>query len=61
VVPKEDPGALAQAIGRALSDRRRTCTATADTIERRFRPEAVANEYWRLYADVIAAKRPRQK
>jgi len=61
VVPKEDPGALAGAIGRALSDRRRTRTTTADTIERRFRPEAVANEYWQLYADVVAAKRPRQK
>jgi glycosyltransferase involved in cell wall biosynthesis len=60
VVPKEDPAALAAAIGRALSDRRRTRTATADTIEQRFRAEAVAREYWQLYADAVAAKRPGQ-
>jgi glycosyltransferase involved in cell wall biosynthesis len=61
VVPKEDPGALAGAISRALSDRRRTRTATADTIDQRFRPEAVAREYWQLYADAVVAKRPLPK
>jgi glycosyltransferase involved in cell wall biosynthesis len=61
VVPKEDPAALAVAISRALSDDRRTRTATADTIEARFRAEAVAREYWQLYADAVAGRRPRQR
>jgi glycosyltransferase involved in cell wall biosynthesis len=61
VVPRKDPGALAGAISRALSDRRRTRTATADTIDQRFRPEAVAREYWQLYADAVVAKRPLPK
>ncbi|HEX6465334.1 MAG TPA: glycosyltransferase, partial [Vicinamibacterales bacterium] len=56
VVPKENHGALAAAIVRALSERRRTNPPTAATIERRFRAEAVAREYWQVYADVIAAQ-----
>ena len=61
VVPKEDHGALGAAIVRALNDRRRTRPPTAVTIERRFRANAVARDYWQVYADVIAAQRRTQK
>ncbi len=57
VVPKEDPGALAEAILQALAGRRRTLPETAKTIEQRFRPEAVAREYRDVYARAIAARR----
>lgn len=56
IVPREDAGALAEAIGRALHNRRRTHAATAETIERRFRPDAVAREYWDVYADLVTKR-----
>jgi glycosyltransferase involved in cell wall biosynthesis len=55
VVPKENPGALAVAILQALADPRRTRSGTAATIQQRFRAEAVAREYWKVYAAVVSA------
>ena len=57
VVPKEDPEALAEAVLQALGERRRTLASTAAVIERRFRAEAVAREYWSVYAEAISAGR----
>ena len=54
VVPKENAGALGAAIARALSERRRTAAATQQTIERRCRADAVAQQYWDVYAAVTA-------
>jgi len=56
VVPKENPVALADAILQALSERRRTRPATGATIQQRFRAEAVAREYWAVYAAVVARR-----
>jgi len=57
VVPKEDAAALADAIGDALGQPRRTRPSTGDAIERRFRADAVARQYWDVYADVTPAAR----
>ena len=57
VVRKEDPGALAGAVLDGLGEARRTLPATAALIERRFRAQAVASEYWRVYAEAISAAR----
>jgi len=54
VVPKENAGALGAAIAGALSERRRTAAATQQTIERRCRADAVAQQYWDVYAAVTA-------
>jgi glycosyltransferase involved in cell wall biosynthesis len=54
VVPKEQPQALAAAIVAALREKRRTTPATRATVEERFRADAVARQYWDVYADVIA-------
>jgi len=53
VVPKEQPAALAAAIVAALRRKRRTTEATRTTVEQRFRADAVAAQYWNVYADVI--------
>jgi glycosyltransferase involved in cell wall biosynthesis len=53
VVPKERPGALAAAINAALRQKRRTLPATRTTIEQRFRADAVASQYFDVYAEVI--------
>jgi glycosyltransferase involved in cell wall biosynthesis len=57
VVPKENADALAGAVTSALAAPRRTRPSTADVIARRFRAEAVAREYWDVYARSIAARR----
>jgi glycosyltransferase involved in cell wall biosynthesis len=57
VVPKENADALARAITSALAEPRRTRPSTADIIERRFRADAIAREYWDVYARAIAARR----
>lgn len=49
VVPREDPDALAQAVIAALDESRRTRPSTRDTLEREFRPAAVAANYYRIY------------
>jgi len=53
VVPKEQPAALAAAIVAALRRKRRTTEATRGIVEQQFRAEAVAAQYWNVYADVI--------
>jgi glycosyltransferase involved in cell wall biosynthesis len=52
VVPREDPGRLAQAIIAALDEPRRTRPATAATLEREFRQTAVAANYNRIYREI---------
>ena len=56
VVPREDPGRLADAIIAALAEPRRTRPATADTLEREFRPKAVAANYYAIYRRSSAAQ-----
>ena len=53
VVPREDSGRLAGAIVTALAEPRRTGRATADTLEREFRPKAVAARYDAIYRAVL--------
>jgi len=57
VVPKENSGALAAAVVQALREGLRTCPETAAVIKRRFRADAVAREYWAVYAEAISAVR----
>ena len=52
VVPREDWLALADAIRSKLRNKRRTMSATADVIAARFRPDAVARQYWDVYDGV---------
>ena len=56
VVPGEQPIALAKAIIEFLQDKRRTMSGTRETIERDFRPAAVAAQYWDIYNDLIEAR-----
>ena len=53
VVPKEQPQPLARAIGSALARKRRTSPATQAAVEQRFRADAVARQYWDVYATAI--------
>ncbi|HEX2456331.1 MAG TPA: glycosyltransferase family 4 protein [Vicinamibacterales bacterium] len=55
IVPKEQPMALARAIGYFLEHKRRTGSATRDAIEREFRSAAVAAQYRTIYAQAVAA------
>jgi glycogen synthase len=52
VVRGEDPGALAQAISARLRAPERTTATTRAIVEARFRAEAVARQYWDVYAAV---------
>ena len=52
VVPKEQAAPLARAITAALAQKRRTRPATCTIVEERFRADAVARQYWKVYADV---------
>ena len=58
VVPREDPGRLAVAIIAALAEPRRTRPATAETLERKFRPKAVAANYYGIYKAVLGSSPP---
>ena len=49
IVPREQPLPLAAAISHFLDHKRRTLQATRDTIERLFRPGAVAAQYRAIY------------
>jgi glycosyltransferase involved in cell wall biosynthesis len=49
VVPKESPDALAAAVSGFLRAPRRTLPATDGAVEARFRPAAVARQYWAIY------------
>lgn len=53
VVPKERSDALATAINAALRQKRRTLAATRTIVEQRFRAEAVAQQYFDVYTEVI--------
>jgi glycosyltransferase involved in cell wall biosynthesis len=53
IVPRQQPIALGQAVGRFLQDKRRTNASTRDTIERDFRASAVAGRYRSLYERAI--------
>jgi glycosyltransferase involved in cell wall biosynthesis len=53
VVPKERPAALAGAIRAALGQKRRTHPSTQTIVERRFRADAVARQYFDIYAEVM--------
>ena len=57
IVPREQPLALAGAIVDFLDDKRRALPGTRATIERVFRPEAVAAQYRRIYEDAMAGGR----
>jgi glycosyltransferase involved in cell wall biosynthesis len=50
IVRREDGQAIAEAIRRRLRNKRRTLPSTRAIVEARFRPEAVAREYWSVYA-----------
>jgi glycosyltransferase involved in cell wall biosynthesis len=52
LVPREQPLALAGAITHFLRHKRRTMSGTGQTLEREFRPEAVAAKYRQIYEDV---------
>lgn len=52
IVPREQPLALAGAITHFLRNKRRTLRGTGETLEREFRPEAVAAKYREIYEDV---------
>ena len=52
IVPREQPMALAAAIGDFLLHKRRTHRATRYAIEREFRPPAVAAQYRQIYTEV---------
>ena len=56
VVPKEQPQPLARAISAALSSKRRTRPSTQAIVEQRFRADAVARQYWDIYASVIGTR-----
>jgi glycosyltransferase involved in cell wall biosynthesis len=49
LVPREQPLALARAIGEFLREKRRTSRATQETVEREFRPAGVAARYQAIY------------
>jgi glycosyltransferase involved in cell wall biosynthesis len=51
IVPREQPMALASAIGDFLRSKRRTRRATRSVIDREFRPKAVASQYWQVYTE----------
>jgi glycosyltransferase involved in cell wall biosynthesis len=54
IVPRENPMALAGAIEHFLRNKRRTLPETRATIEREFRPAAVAEKYRAIYESLIS-------
>ena len=52
IVPGEQPIALGRAITHFLQHKRRTLAGTREVIEREFRPQAVAAQYWKIYGEV---------
>lgn len=57
IVPREQPIALGGAITHFLQHKRRTLGGTRETIEREFRPAAVASQYRAIYAEVLRLTR----
>lgn len=56
IVGREDRQALAHAISARLRRKRRTLPSTRATVDARFRPEAVAAQYWNVYARAAAGE-----
>ena len=56
IVPRENTPALAATIIHSLENKQRTRVSTRETIEREFRPVAVAARYRSLYEDVIGGR-----
>ncbi len=54
IVPREQPMALAAAIGDFLQHKRRTLGRTQEAIDREFRPDAVAAQYRDIYDELTA-------
>ncbi len=54
VVPKRDADTLCRALRDAINQARRTSPRTAGTLARLFRPPAIADQYERLYRDMLA-------
>jgi glycosyltransferase involved in cell wall biosynthesis len=52
IVPREQPITLGKSITHFLRHKRRTLAGTRETIEREFRPSAVAAHYWGIYEEV---------
>ncbi len=52
IVPGKQPIALAKAITHFLQNKRRTLAGTKEVIDREFRPQAVARQYWKIYGEV---------
>jgi glycosyltransferase involved in cell wall biosynthesis len=52
IVPREQPITLGKSITHFLQNKRRTLAGTRDTIEREFRPGAVAAQYWGIYEEL---------
>ena len=61
VVPREDPLKLAAAITHFLEHKRRTLDTTRASIERDFRPAAVAAQYRAIYDEVISSPAPSER
>ncbi len=57
VVPRQQPVALAAAIVAFLKNKRRTLAGTRDTLDRLFRPAAVAAQYREVYEQVTRGVR----
>ena len=53
VVPREDPGVLADAVSAALRSKRATRPSTQAIVEQQFRAESIARRYWDVYAEVL--------
>ena len=54
IVPREDAGALADAVSAALRSARPTRPSTQAIVEQQFRAESIARRYWDVYAEVLA-------
>lgn len=54
VVPRRDATSLARGLTELLAARRRTRPGTATTLNRLFRPDAIADQYADLYATAVA-------
>ena len=56
IVPGEQPIALGKSITHFLQHKRRTRQNTREVIEREFRPDAVAAQYWEIYREAAAPR-----
>jgi glycosyltransferase involved in cell wall biosynthesis len=53
VVPREQPQPLADAIRARLRHKGATSASTRAIVEARFRADAIAEQYWQIYADAV--------